>query len=133
MWDRAFFGVKPELIIKSGFIVRAMMGESNASIPTPELKKYRAMFGSYGKLPQVLGVIFSSKVASTTLKHKLGIGKEVVAVKNTRNIGKKDMKLNDLVANIEIDPESYDVRVDGVLLNSTFVKSVAMARLYNLF
>ena len=133
LWNRAFFGVKPELILKGGFIALAMMGDSNASIPTPEPNMYRPMFGSLGKASAKTSAIFTSKIASENLASKLGINKQVLSVKNTRNIGKKDMKLNDFIGEVEVDPETYDVRVDGKLIESNYVSEVPMAKKYFLF
>ena len=133
LWNRAFFGVKPEIIIKGGFAVLAMMGDSNASIPTPEPTMYRPMFGSLGKASAKTSAIFTSKVASETLASNLGINKEVIAVKNTRNIGKKDMKLNDFIGDIQIDSETYDVKINGKLIESNYVNSVPMAKKYFMF
>lgn len=133
LWNRAFFGVKPEIIIKGGFIALAMMGDSNASIPTPEPNMYRPMFGSLGRASSATSVIFTSKVASSNLKDKLGISKEVLPVKNVRNIGKADMKLNDFIGDIEIDSETYDVKINGELIKSNYVEKVPMARRYFMF
>ena len=133
MWDRAFFGVKPSLVIKGGFIAVSVMGDANASIPTPEPNLYRKMFGSEGKASAKISAIFTSKVASGDLKEKLGIDKKVLAVKNTRNIGKKDMKLNDFIGDIVVDPETYDVLVDGELIESDYVTTVPMAKKYFMF
>ena len=133
LWNRAFFGVKPEIIIKGGFIALAMMGDSNASIPTPEPNMYRPMFGSLGRASSATSVIFTSKVASSNLKDKLGISKEVLPVKNVRNIGKANMKLNDFIGDIEIDSETYDVKINGELIESNYVEKVPMARRYFMF
>lgn len=133
LWNRAFFGVKPEIIIKGGFIALAMMGDSNASIPTPEPNMYRPMFGSFGRASSATSVIFTSKVASSNLKDKLGISKEVLPVKNVRNIGKADMKLNDFIGDIEINSETYDVKINGELIESNYVEKVPMARRYFMF
>ncbi|KLE01689.1 urease subunit alpha [Aliarcobacter butzleri] len=133
LWNRAFFGVKPEIIIKGGFIALAMMGDSNASIPTPEPNMYRPMFGSLGRASSATSVIFTSKVASSNLKDKLGISKNVLPVKNVRNIGKANMKLNDFIGDIEIDSETYDVKINGELIKSNYVEKVPMARRYFMF
>ena len=133
LWNRAFFGVKPEIIIKGGFIALAMMGDSNASIPTPEPTMYRPMFGSLGRASGATSVIFTSKVASSNLKDKLGISKNVLPVKNVRNIGKANMKLNDFIGDIEIDSETYDVKINGELIESNYVEKVPMARRYFMF
>jgi len=134
MWDRAFFGVKPSLVIKGGFIALSVMGDANASIPTPEPNLYRKMFGSHGKASAKTSAIFTSKVAfDNKLGEKIGIEKQVLAVKNTRNIGKKDMKLNDFIGDIVVDPETYDVLVDGELIQSDYVTIVPMAKKYFMF
>jgi urease subunit alpha len=133
LWDRAFFGVKPELVIKGGFVALSVMGDANASIPTPEPNFYRGMFGSYGKASAKISAIFTSKVASGDLKDKLGIDKKVLAVKNTRNIGKKDMKLNDFIGDIKVDPETYEVTVNGEVITSNYVQTVPLAKKYFMF
>ncbi|MGB5919217.1 urease subunit alpha [Arcobacter sp.] len=134
LWNRAFFGVKPEIIIKGGFIALSMMGDSNASIPTPEPNMYRPMFGSLGKAAAKTSVIFTSKVAlDSGIREKLEIDKSMLAVKNTRNIGKKDMKLNDFIGDIEVNPETYDVTVNGELIESNYVSVVPMAKKYFMF
>ncbi|WP_428024629.1 urease subunit alpha [Arcobacter sp.] len=133
LWNRAFFGVKPEIIIKGGFIALSMMGDSNASIPTPEPNMYRPMFGSLGKASAKTSAIFTSKVACENLANKLDISKKVLPVKNTRNIGKKDMKLNDFIGDIEVNPETYDVTVNGELIDSNYVSVVPMAKKYFMF
>jgi urease subunit alpha len=134
LWNRAFFGTKPELIIKGGFIALAMMGDSNASIPTPEPNMYRPMFGSLGKAPSRTSVTFVSKASlDDGLENKLQVAKKLVAVKNTRNITKKDMKLNDFVGDIQVDPESYEVKVDGEVITSNFMEELPMARKFFLF
>ncbi|MDR1975962.1 MAG: urease subunit alpha [Campylobacteraceae bacterium] len=129
LWNRAFFGVKPEIIIKGGFIALSVMGDSNASIPTPEPNLYRPMFGSLGKAAGATSAIFVSKYA---LENKTlpKLNKRFLCVKNTRNLTKKDMKLNDFTGEIKIDPETYDVFVDGKLIASEFVTSVPLARKY---
>ncbi|HGZ70972.1 MAG TPA: urease subunit alpha, partial [Nitratifractor sp.] len=134
LWNRAFFGTKPEIIIKGGFIALAMMGDSNASIPTPEPNSYRAMFGSLGKAPARTAVTFVSQASlDGGLVEKLALEKELVAVKNTRKIRKKDMKLNDFTGDISVDPETYDVTVDGELIESTYQEVLPMARNFFLF
>ena len=133
LWDRAFFGVKPNLIIKGGFICAALMGDSNASIPTPEPNLYRPMFGSYGKAPSKISTLFTSQFAQGSLANLLGINKQILAVKNTRNIGKKDMKLNDFIGDVKVDTKTYDVSVNGEKLNTTFVNEVPMSKRYFLF
>jgi len=130
LWNRAFFGVKPELIIKGGFIAKAMMGDSNASIPTPEPNVYREMFGGLGKAASQISAIFISK---TTNKSQINSDKALLEVKNTRTIGKKDMKLNDFIGEITVDPETYDVKVNGKLIESNYMNELPMAKRYFLF
>jgi urease subunit alpha len=134
LWNRAFFGVKPEIIIKGGFIAKSMMGDSNASIPTPEPNVYRKMFGSLGKASAATACTFVSQAAlDDGLVDKLGVDKALVAVKNTRHIGKKDMKLNDFTGDIVIDPETYEVTVNGELIESDYMSTLPMAKKYFLF
>ncbi len=134
LWTPAFFGVKPEIIIKGGFIALSMMGDSNASIPTPEPNMYRPMFGSLGKASAKTSTIFVSKASiDKGIKEKLEINKSILPVKNTRNITKKDMKLNDFIGNIEVDPESYDVKVNGELISSEYQTVLPMAKKYFMF
>lgn len=134
LWTPAFFGVKPEIIIKGGFIALAMMGDSNASIPTPEPNVYRPMFGSLGKASANTSAIFVSKASiKKGIEETLDIEKVMLPVKNTRNIGKKDMKLNDFIGDIQVDPETYDVTVNGELIESSFQTELPMAKKYFLF
>ncbi|XPV68574.1 MAG: urease subunit alpha [Halarcobacter sp.] len=134
LWTPAFFGVKPEIIIKGGFIAQAMMGDSNASIPTPEPNMYRPMFGSLGRASANTSAIFvSHKAIDNGIEEKLNVNKVFLPVENTRNIGKKDMKLNNFIGNIEIDPETYDVKVDGKLIESNYQTNLPMAKRYFLF
>jgi len=130
LWNRAFFGVKPEIIIKGGFIALSMMGDSNASIPTPEPNVYRPMFGSLGKASAKTSAIFVSKASN---KEEIDTNKEILEVKNTRDITKKDMKLNDFIGDISVDPETYDVKVNGDLIESTYMTELPMAKRYFLF
>ncbi len=133
LWKPAFFGVKPTLIIKGGMIAAAAMGDPNASIPTPQPVHYRPMFGAFGKA-LATSVTFVSKAAlKNPAVAKLKLGKPLVAVKNTRKIGKKDMKWNDLTPKIEVDPETYAVRADGELLVCEPAKVLPMAQRYFLF
>lgn len=134
LWNRAFFGVKPEIIIKGGFIAKSIMGDSNASIPTPEPNIYRKMFGSLGKAASKTSLTFVSKASlENAIETKVQVAKKLVPVKNTRNIGKKDMKLNDFIGNIEVDPETYEVKVNGVKIESNYLETVPMAKKYFLF
>jgi len=133
LWKPAFFGVKPSLILKGGMIAAAAMGDPNASIPTPQPVHYRPMFGAFGKA-LATSVTFVSKAA---LKNpaviRLKLGKRLVAVKNTRKIGKRDMKLNDALPKIDVDPETYVVRADGELLACEPATELPLAQRYFLF
>ncbi len=135
LWTPAFFGVKPDLIIKGGMIAAAPMGDPNASIPTPQPVHYRPMFGAYGRAVQSTSLTFVSKSAlQNGLRDKLGVTKEFVAVDNTRGgIGKKSMIHNDATPEIEIDPETYDVRADGELLVCEPAEKLPMAQRYFMF
>ncbi len=133
VWKPAFFGVKPTLIIKGGMIAAAAMGDANASIPTPQPVHYRPMFGAFGSA-LTTSVTFVSKAAlKNPAVRKLALSKPLVAVKNTRRIGKKDMILNDLTPRIDVDPETYEVRADGELLTCEPASELPMAQRYFLF
>jgi urease subunit alpha len=133
LWKPAFFGVKPSLILKGGTIAAAAMGDPNASIPTPQPVHYRPMFGSFGKA-LTTSVTFVSKAAlDNPAVRALKLGKPLVAVKDTRRIGKKDMKLNDAMPRIDVDPETYAVRADGELLVCEPATSLPLAQRYFLF
>ena len=117
LWSPAFFGVKPDLVLKGGSIAHAQMGDPNASIPTPQPVHYRPMFAAYGKSLSASCITFISKAAQDAkLPEQLGLTRNIVAVAQTREIGKKNMIHNDALPNIEVDPETYEVRADGVLL-----------------
>jgi urease subunit alpha len=135
LWSPAFFGVKPDMIIKGGSIVAALMGDPNASIPTPQPVHYRPMFGAFGRALTASSVVFVSKAAvKAGLGRKLGIQKELVAVANTRGkISKKSMIHNDATPDIEVDPETYEVRADGELLTCAPADVLPMAQRYFLF
>jgi urease subunit alpha len=135
VWTPAFFGVKPDLIIKGGTIAAALMGDPNASIPTPQPVHYRPMFGAYGRALAATSLTFVSKAAvENGLAGRLGVQKPLVAVENVRGgIGKKDMVLNSATPVIEVDPETYDVRADGELLVCEPAKVLPMAQRYFLF
>jgi urease subunit alpha len=133
LWKPAFFGVKPALILKGGMIAAAAMGDPNASIPTPQPVHYRPMFGAFGKALST-SVTFVSKAAlKNPAVAKLKLDKPLVAVKNTRRIGKRDMKLNDAMPRIDVDPETYVVRADGKLLTCEPAAVLPMAQRYFLF
>jgi len=134
VWRPAFFGIKPELVIKGGFIAWSQMGDPNASIPTPQPVLMRPMFGAFGRATGATSLAFVSRraIAEGHL-HELGLHKRLSAVKACRGIGKRDMILNDALPKMEVDPESYEVRADGVLLTSPPAKRVALSRRYSLF
>ena len=135
LWTPAFFGVKPDLVLKGGMIAVAPMGDPNASIPTPQPVHYRPMFGSFGRAPYATALTFVSKAAvDGGLREKLGVQKQLVAVENVRGgISKKSMVLNDATPVIEVDPETYDVRADGELLICEPAEVLPMAQRYFLF
>jgi urease subunit alpha len=135
VWAPAFFGVKPDLVIKGGAIAAALMGDPNASIPTPQPVHYRPMFGAYGRAITSTSLTFVSQAAvENGLAARLGVQKPLVAVENVRGgIGKKSMILNDATPVIEVDPETYDVRADGELLVCEPAKLLPMAQRYFLF
>jgi urease subunit alpha len=134
LWAPAFFGVKPEIVIKGGSIVAAQMGDPNASIPTPQPVHYRPMFGAFGKALTASSLVFVSKAAArSNLRNKLGVEKQFVAVEKTRTINKKSMVHNDATPNIEVDAETYEVRADGELLTCAPAEVLPMAQRYFLF
>ncbi len=134
MWTPQFFGIKPKLIIKGGFIAYSLMGDPNASIPTPEPVYYRPMFGAMGLAKFSTSVTFTSKLAiKNDLKKKLGLKKKLLPVNNCRNISKEDMVYNNLTPKIEIDPETYVVKVDGKIATTEPANKLSLSRLYNLF
>ncbi len=135
LWSPAFFGVKPDLVIKGGAIAAAPMGDPNASIPTPQPVHYRPMFGSFGRAVASTSLTFVSGAAiAGDLARKLGVQKPMVAVENVRGgIGKKSMINNDATPVIEVDPETYDVRADGELLVCEPAEVLPMAQRYFLF
>ncbi len=134
LWKPAFFGAKPALIIKGGLISAAPMGDPNASIPTPQPVHFRKMFGSYGKAPSQTCVTFTSKIAiEDGLAKKLGLSRGLVACRNTRSITKRDMIHNAWMPNITVDPQTYEVHADGLLMTCEPAKILPLAQLYNLF
>jgi urease subunit alpha len=132
LWSPAFFGVKPELIIKGGFIAWSVMGDANASIPTPQPVLYRPMFGSFGNAIQAISQTFISS-ASMPQVERLGLRKQLVPVRNCRKIGKKNMIHNSATPKIEVDPETYEVRADGELLTCEPASVLPMAQRYFFF
>ena len=134
IWDPAFFGVKPALVLLGGMIAAAPMGDPNASIPTPQPVHYRPMFGSYGKAMAASSITFVSAASlEAGLAEKLGVEKSLVAVSGTRSLSKADMVHNDLQPVIEVDPETYEVRVDGELITCEPATELPMAQRYFLF
>jgi urease subunit alpha len=134
LWQPAFFGVKPEIIVKGGFIAWSVMGDANASIPTPQPVMYRPMFGSFGRAIAPTSVSFMSKAAvAAGVPEQLGLQKRVVAVAQCRTIGKADMIHNDAMPQIDVDPETYEVRADGELLTCEPAAVLPMAQRYFLF
>lgn len=134
LWQPAFFAVKPSLILKGGLIAAAPMGDANASIPTPQPVHYRPMFGSFGKTAARNSLFFLPQVAlEREVMAKLGLNKQAGLVKNTRNIGKKDLIHNSYQPNIEVDPQTYSVRADGQLLICEPAEILPFAQRYFLF
>jgi urease subunit alpha len=134
LWSPAFFGVKPEMVIMGGMIIAAQMGDPNASIPTPQPVYSRLMFGAYGRAIENCTVTFVSAVAQNDgIRSRLGLAKQTIAVQNTRNIGKSDLKLNTALPKIEVHPETYEVRANGDLLTCQPVDVVPMAQRYFMF
>jgi urease subunit alpha len=134
LWSPAFFGVKPELVIKGGAIAAAAMGDPNASIPTPQPVHYRPMFGAFGRARTGTSLTFVSAAAvAGGLAAKLRTDKTMVAVENTRNIGKASLIHNGATPKITVDPETYAVTADGVLLTCQPADSLPMAQRYFLF
>ena len=135
LWNPAFFGVKPDMVLLGGSIAAAPMGDPNASIPTPQPVHYRPMFGACGKALTSSSVTFVSRAAlDSGLRERLGTGKAMLAVENTRGgISKSSMMLNDAMPHVEVDPETYEVRADGELLTCEPATVLPMAQRYFLF
>ena len=134
LWDPAFFGVKPEMVLMGGTIVCAQMGDPNASIPTPQPVYTRPMFGAYGRSVENSAVTFVSGAAQDAgIGETLGLAKTTLPVVNTRGIGKADLKLNDAMPQVEVNPETYEVRADGELLTCEPAQELPMAQRYFLF
>jgi len=135
LWSPAFFGVKPDMIIKGGAIAAAQMGDPNASIPTPQPVHYRPMFGAFGKAVTATSVTFVSKAAAAAgWGERWGLEKKLVAIGNVRGgISKSDMVLNDATPDLTVDPETYEVHADGQLLTCEPAKELPMAQRYFLF
>ncbi|MDO5388799.1 MAG: urease subunit alpha [Clostridia bacterium] len=134
LWNTAFFGVKPDIIIKGGMIIASKMGDANASIPTTQPVMYQPMFAAHGKAKYNTSLTFVSKAAmENNIKERLGLEKTVVPVKNCRNIGKRHMKLNNYAPKITVDPETYKVEADGIEITSKPAEKLPLTQLYNLF
>ena len=134
LWKPAFFGVKPELVLKGGFIAWAQMGDANASIPTPQPVAMRPMFGAYGGAVGVTSLAFVSQHSlDRGVAPGYGLAKRLAAVRDCRRIGKRDMKLNDAMPRITVDPETYAVTADGELLRATPAQVLPLAQRYFLF
>jgi urease subunit alpha len=134
LWSPAFFGAKPDYIIKCGTIAMVPMGDPNASIPTPQPVHYRPMFGAYGRAKTLSAVTFVSKAGiEAGIAKAFGLERPLLAVSGNRNIGKKDMKLNNALPKIDVDPETYEVRADGALLICEPATVLPLAQRYFLF
>ncbi|HEX9811459.1 MAG TPA: urease subunit alpha [Burkholderiales bacterium] len=134
LWSPAFFGVRPSLVIKGGFIVWAQMGDANASIPTPQPVHGRPMFAAFGGAMHATSLTFLSKAAhERAIAKQLNLAKTAVPIGDTRKLGKRDMKLNDAQPRIEVDAETYEVRADGELLTCEPAQELPLAQRYFLF
>lgn len=134
LWDPKFFGVKPDLIIKGGMISYSVMGDANASIPTPQPVRYRPMFGSYGKaLSSTCATFVSGYAYDHDIKNELDLKRLVLPVGGIRHLTKKNMKFNNKTPDIQVDPQTYKVTVDGQYITCDPVKKLPMAQRYFLF
>lgn len=134
LWNPAFFGIKPDMVIKGGMIVASKMGDANASIPTCEPVIYRPMFAAHGKAKHTACLTFVSKAAmEANVAEAYGLEKTVVPVSGCRTVTKKDMKFNDKTPEITVNPETYEVRVDGKAITSSPAKKLPLTQLYSLF
>jgi len=133
LWSPAFFGVKPDLILKGGMIAGALMGDPNASIPTPEPVRYRPMFGALGRARDALAATFVSQASLDRQGLPGSLRRAALPVRNTRRIGKRDMRLNDALPSIEIDPERYTVTIDGERIEPRPAMTLPLAQRYFLF
>jgi urease subunit alpha len=134
LWRPAFFGVRPELVIKGGFIAWSQMGDANASIPTPQPVIMRPMFGARGRAPAATSITFVSQAAlDTGSLNALGLRSRLAAVRGCRAISKRDMKLNDALPKINVDPETYEVHANGELLTCEPAAVLPLAQRYSLF
>jgi urease subunit alpha len=134
LWRPELFGVKPEMIIKGGFIAQARMGDANASIPTPQPVRYRPMFGAFGQARAKTCITFLSQAGiDNGVPGELGLRRLIKPVHNCRKIGKKDMRLNNRTGDIRVDPETYQVTVDGKVITCDAAESLSMTQRYFLF
>jgi urease subunit alpha len=133
LWHPAFFGVKPDLVIKGGFIAAAAMGDPGASIPTPEPVRYRPMFGGFGSAAVATAWTFVSSASLALGRLPAASGRSLLPVRNTRQIGKKDMALNDVLPSIAIDPERYVVSINGERIEPRAAARLPLAQRYFLF
>jgi urease subunit alpha len=134
LWKPGFFGAKPELVLKGGFIAWAQMGDANASIPTPQPVRMRPMFGAFGSAAGATSLAFvSAAAAAAGVGARYGLAKRVEAVKGCRGLGKRDMKLNDALPRITVDAETYEVTADGEVLRCEPARELPLAQRYFLF
>jgi urease subunit alpha len=134
LWSPAFFGVKPDLVLKSGTIAAALMGDPNASIPTPQPVHYRPMFGAFGRALSASSVTFLPSLAiERGIPEHLGLQRVVLPARGIRAVDKKRMILNDATPRIEVDPETYEVRADGVHLTCEPATVLPLAQRYFLY
>jgi urease subunit alpha len=134
LWDPAFFGVRPALVIKGGMIAYAQMGDANASIPTPQPMLPRPMFGAYGVVPAQTSLAFVAPAAiDALLGDRIAVRRALVPVADTRSVGKADMPRNDATPRIEVEPDTFTVRIDGEVVEPDPVTELPMAQRYFLF
>ncbi len=133
LWNPAFFGVKPDLVIKGGMIAAALMGDPNASIPTPEPVRYRPMFGAVGMAPEEIAFSFVSQASLSNGALPSRVRRRLLPVRNTRGLGKKDMRLNDALPDIRVDPDTFVVTINGERIASEATKSLPLSQRYFLF
>jgi urease subunit alpha len=129
VWGPAFFGVKPDIVLKSGAIAAAIIGDPSGSIPTPQPQYYRPMFATFGRCQTESSATFVSR-AGVERARRLGLARQVLPVMNTRTIGKRSMLLNDAVPRMEVNPETYEVRANGRLLTCEPARVLRMAQRY---
>jgi urease subunit alpha len=134
LWRPGYFGSRPELVIKGGLIAWSQMGDAGASIPTPQPVRMRPMFAARGRAVGAVGIAFVSQRALTEgTIDSLGLSKRLSAVRGCRSLSKRDMKLNDALPVLSVDPETYEVRADGVLLTCAPAQRLPLTQLYSLF